>query len=93
MTIKFEKMPDCQYNRYITGYIVNYDGVEIGKVYKKQGFSYRGTNGWNSGIRLQDFHPIEWRYREPNSSRDHWARSRKSAGESLLDAWKGGKRI
>jgi hypothetical protein len=43
-------------------YTVWLDGVMRGYVWKQRGFSYRGTQGWNRGIRCKDFHPIEWRY-------------------------------
>ena len=43
-----------------TGYIIEVDGVQRGFVWSVNGFSYRGTQGWNRGIRCQDFHPIEW---------------------------------
>lgn len=33
---------------------------ELGYVYKRRGFSYRGKQGWNRGVRLRDFHPTEW---------------------------------
>lgn len=33
---------------------------ELGCVYKHRGFSYRGKQGWNRGVRLRDFHPTEW---------------------------------
>lgn len=32
----------------------------IGFVWSYEGFCYRGTQGWNSGIRIRDYHPIEW---------------------------------
>jgi hypothetical protein len=33
---------------------------ELGCVYKQRGFSYRGRDGYNRGIRLRDFHPTDW---------------------------------
>lgn len=69
---------------YITGYAVYGNGEKIGEAYKKRGFSYRGTNGWNSGIRLRDYHPIEWRYKGNNDTRDHYANSLKHAVERLV---------
>lgn len=44
----------------LSAYSVSKDGKILGYVWKKRGFSYRGTQGWNRGIRLQDYHPIEW---------------------------------
>lgn len=32
----------------------------IGYVWSREGFSYRGTQGWNGGVRVRDFHPTEW---------------------------------
>lgn len=44
----------------LSAYSVTADGKQIGFVWKRKGFSYRGMQGWNRGIRLRDFHPIEW---------------------------------
>lgn len=45
-----------------TAYEVFDEGKSIGYVWSKEGFSYRGTQGWNSGIRIRDYSPIEWYY-------------------------------
>jgi len=34
--------------------------TSLGWVRRQRGFSYRGVDGWNRGIRLRDFHPTEW---------------------------------
>ena len=44
----------------LTAYRVLLDGNLIGFVWSRRGFSYRGTEGWNRGIRLRDYHPVEW---------------------------------
>lgn len=45
-----------------SAYAVLYAGRVIGYVWSEEGFSYRGMNGWNSGIRIRDFHPTVWGY-------------------------------
>jgi hypothetical protein len=45
-----------------TAYRVLLDGKEIGFVWSYRGHSYRGMQGWNRGIRLQDYHPTTWKY-------------------------------
>lgn len=45
---------------YLSAYEVWVGGEKIGVVWSQEGFSYRGENGWNSGIRIQDFSPTEW---------------------------------
>lgn len=45
-----------------TMYEVQRNGLRVGWIWSRVGFSYRGTQGMNRGIRLRDFHPIEWRY-------------------------------
>ena len=46
----------------ITRYEVLVGGKVIGIVRSREGFSYMGDRGWNSGIRYRDFHPTEWGY-------------------------------
>ena len=59
--IRFHKVaPDTGLIR--TAYEVFVDSKSMGFVWSREGFSYRGMEGWNRGIRLKDFHPIEWRY-------------------------------
>ena len=43
-----------------TAYEVYRGAKKIGYVFSRVGSSYRGMEGWNRGIRLKDFHPIEW---------------------------------
>ena len=43
-----------------TAYRVERDGEFIGYVWSRRGFSYRGTQGWNRGVRIHDYHPWEW---------------------------------
>lgn len=45
----------------ITCYQVSQGERPVGYVWSIKELSYRGTQGWNAGIRLQDFHPIRWR--------------------------------
>lgn len=42
-------------------YEVIRDGVAIGFVWKEEVFTYLGTEGWNAGVRIRDFYPIEWK--------------------------------
>lgn len=58
--ITFKKLAEHLLRR--STYEVFADGASIGFVWSKRGFSYRGTQGWNSGIRIRDFHPTEWYY-------------------------------
>lgn len=81
--IQYKRMPDSPL--YLTGYDVIYNGKLIGQVFKKRSFSYRGSQGWNSGIRLHDFHPIQWNYSKVGETREWWAGSRKAAAEHLIN--------
>lgn len=45
-----------------TLYSVEHQGRLIGYVWSEEGFSYRGTQGWNRGIRLRDYRPTEWHF-------------------------------
>jgi len=58
--VQIEKL-DC-HGSILTAYRVTLNGQEIGFVRREVGFSYRGKQGWNRGVRLQDYHPKEWRY-------------------------------
>lgn len=62
-------------------------GSVVGYVWKERGFSYRGTQGWNRGVRLKDFHPMEWHYGKKlgiKESGSYGQISRKFAINSLL---------
>lgn len=45
---------------YRTVYSVWIGRRRVGFVWSTVGFSYFGDQGWNRGIRLRDFHPVEW---------------------------------
>ncbi len=47
---------------YRTAYSVWVGKKCIGYVWSKNGFSYLGSQGWNKGYRITDFHPIDWEY-------------------------------
>lgn len=69
-----------------SAYEVFKDGVPIGFVWSTRVLSYRGTQGWNRGIRVRDFHPLEWRYSKQNNLFDRdssYARTRRSAVRGL----------
>lgn len=80
--IKFKKNESGTYSVFL-------DGKHIGYVFSREGFSYRGTNGWNSGIRCRDFHPTKWHYSERDSVylfvRGLGRRTRKRAVKDLLE--------
>jgi hypothetical protein len=64
---------------------VSCGGCVIGFVWKVRGFSYRGVDGWNRGVRLKDFHPIHWECgREPRRSDGTWHETRKLAARWLM---------
>jgi len=60
MNLKLKKINPPSWGR--TAYQVFLGGKEIGFVWSRTELSYRGTQGWNRGVRLQDFHPICWRF-------------------------------
>lgn len=60
-SIRFLRVP-CEKYGILTAYSVRVSEKEVGFVWKKQTFSYRGKEGWNRGIRLHDYHPIRWEY-------------------------------
>ena len=80
--IKLIKLPDS--SMHITGYTVFRGDIEIGEVLKQRGFSYRGSGGWNSGVRFKDFHPIKWSYCVKGDFRSWTAQTRKLAIEGLI---------
>jgi hypothetical protein len=68
-----------------TCYRVLLNNEPLGYVFCRRGFSYRGTEGWNRGIRLRDFHPWEWCTGQNNVLADtDWHRTRKDAVEYLV---------
>ena len=78
----FVKQPDSVL--YLTAYEVFHADKSIGFVKKRRGFSYRGTGGWNRGIRLRDYHPIEWVYGKELHSANSWCSNRQRGAENLL---------
>jgi hypothetical protein len=71
-----------------TAYAVEVNGEQVGFVWSRRGFSYRGTQGWNRGIRIRDFHPLEWHYGQKVGLRERHSYgrySRESAVQALLD--------
>lgn len=69
------------------------DGKRYGWAWSHIGFSYRGTDGWNSGIRCKDFYPKEWLWSENGC---HYGdkcgvpeRTRTAATRRLLDSVNG----
>lgn len=86
-TIRFKRIENEEAGE--TAYEVLADGQSIGFVWSARVFSYRGTEGWNRGLRLRDFHPKEWRY---GPSVSNWrgqygtAASRTRAAKELLRA-------
>jgi hypothetical protein len=68
-----------------TCYSVTIDGRLIGYVWSERGFSYRGDQGWNRGIRLKDFHPWEWHYSGERGGSSGRTYSRKQAVELLRE--------
>lgn len=56
----------------------------LGYVWSYVGFSYRGEQGWNRGIRLRDYHPVEWRYGATHHERGGPATNRTWAVRNLL---------
>jgi hypothetical protein len=62
-TVKLEKLSlEDAPSSVRTVYRVLWKGLDLGYVWSRRGFSYRGAQGWNAGVRLRDFRPIEWRY-------------------------------
>lgn len=88
--MKFIKIPRHENwsSNIQTAYMVEVDGELIGAVWSRKGFSYRGTKGWNRGLRCRDFHPIEWHYgkRVETLNRSVAKRSRRYAAEELLES-------
>lgn len=41
-------------------YDVIADGRVLGTVERRAILSYRGTQGWNRGVRIKDYHPAAW---------------------------------
>lgn len=79
-SIGYKKTGDGEYEVVLNGSV-------IGKVYRREGFSYRGTNGWNSGIRCQDFHPTVWHFTTDYEFTIEYRRAyrtRKRATEELI---------
>lgn len=68
----------------ITAYRVRRNGVLIGFVWSCRVLSYRGTQGWNRGIRIRDFHPLEWRSGVNPWERGQPARTRRDAVNHLI---------
>lgn len=57
----------------------------IGYVWRIRKHSYRGTEGWNRGLRCRDFQPIRWGYSlSEERPRYHTSYSRQWAAECLL---------
>ena len=83
--IHYEQLPKS--GLYLTAYKAYYMGELLGTIYKKRGFSYMGTQGWNRGIRLRDYHPIEWSFKMDgdHSVKGSWALNRKSAIEKMIE--------
>ena len=67
-------------------------GKLLGYVFSRRGFSYRGMQGWNAGVRLKDFHPWEWCWSRASAAcpdRDGYAvNTREAATLQLLDSIK-----
>lgn len=59
-------------------------GLHQGFVWSKRTLSYRGSQGWNRGIRLKDFHPLHWEYGKQLGERQGRADRRKDAVEKLI---------
>lgn len=86
-TIK--KMPP--HNGHRTTYVVKLSRQVIGYVWSIRGFSYRGVQGWNRGVRIRDYHPIEWYYgfKLESYTGSHSAYNRRLAVEALVRMHKG----
>jgi hypothetical protein len=69
-----------------TAYAVHRGRRLVGYVWSVVGFSYRGTQGWNRGVRLRDYHPVEWRYGLAMGLRGLSAHNRGWAVRMLLEA-------
>lgn len=69
-------------------YVVTVGGKIAGYVWSRKGFSYRGTQGWNRGIRIRDYHPTEWHFNFDGTSlkdrRSYGMQTRKLAVSRLL---------
>lgn len=57
-SLRFRKVAPT--GRCLTAYEVLVDSRSIGFVWSRRTHSYRGTEGWNRGLRSKDFHPIRW---------------------------------
>lgn len=44
-----------------TYYLIKRGGELLGYAWKEEVFTYMGTEGWNRGTRIRDYHPIEWK--------------------------------
>lgn len=65
-------------------YAVSLAGTALGFVWKTRVLSYRGTEGWNRGLRIRDYNPVEWRAASVLGGHPATAsRSRKGAAQAL----------
>ena len=70
----------------LTGYRVHRGTKFLGYVWSREGHSYRGSQGWNRGIRLTDFYPTEWKYGAHLGHEGDIAYSRRMAIERLIES-------
>jgi len=84
--MKFIKL-DVSNTQYLSAYEVWDKNVKLGVVWSRRGFSYRGEQGWNRGIRIRDYHPTEWQSGQTLGITEHHRityMSRKYAVNALL---------
>lgn len=82
---QFKKVA-CDGVNVLSAYEVFMHYSSIGFVWKVRGFSYRGMQGWNRGIRLRDYHPTHWEFdKKLDAYKAATSYSRQTAAERLSE--------